>query len=523
MADVPINDLASMGLIKDIPAYQLPPEAFTEALNGRFKQDGWERLPGFTQVFGTLSGAPYFVLPLKTPAGEVWWIYCSLTAAFLYNGSTHDDITRAVGGAYNATGAENFNATFLGGIPIINNGADDPQFLADYSAGTNLADLTNWPANSTAKVFRAFGPTLVAVNNNDNGTNYPHLVRWSHPADPGSVPSSWDYTDDTIDAGRTDLPDTESGPLLNALMLRNQMVLYKEAATWLMRRIGGQFIFSFDPFLVTSGLLNQRCVSLTGDGKYHFVVTQDDIIIHDGNQAQSIVDKRMRRTIFNQLSTQTYGKAFVFANPFEQEMWFAYPEAGNTAPTRALVWSYGAGPQGGVLFESEFTAQCAATGDLEEAGSTWDSLTNTWDAASSPWSTSDRRKVVIGDPVTSKLYEFDDGTTRDGAAFTATLAREFLAVIGRRRSGEPIVDFTKRKLVTRIWPKIEGGPINIRVGVTDTVLGSITWSATQSFNPATQLYCDFSANGQTFAVEFSGNVAFKVKGYTVEVFIVGRF
>jgi hypothetical protein len=523
LPDFEFNDIASIGLIRDIPAHQLPPEAFTTAMNGRFTRDGFRTMDGWTQVFGTLSGGPYFVQAIRTPSAETWWVYASLTAYYLFDGATHDDISRTVGGAYNSTGAKDFNCTFLGGVPIFNNGIDAPQFLANYTPGTNLADLTNWGAGDTAKVFRAFGPNLVALNVEDSGVAYPSLVWWSHPADPGTVPSSWDYTDETKDAGRTDLPDSEAGVLLNGLPLRGQMILYKENSTWLMRRIGGNQIFQFDQLFVTSGLLCSRAAALTGDGKFHFVVTQDDIIRHDGNDAVSIIDKKMRRTLFSQIDTQAFAQSFVFTNPLQTEMWFCYPSTGQTVPDQAIVWNYGTGPEAGVLYEAEVPFQCATLGDLEESGSTWDSDTDTWDSDGSPWNTSDRRKVVVGDPVTGKLYQLDDGITRDGATFTATLQREGLAILGRRRSGEPIVDFKKRKFIRRVWIKGSGGPFNVRVGFADLVDGAITWSGAQSFDPSSALFVDVAGSGQVIAVEFSGTTAFNVNGYTLELMGAGRF
>ena len=279
MAEVEIDKIASFGAIADVPAYQLPPEAWTTALNMRARDNGLESLLGWAQVFGTPTVAPHFLMPISGVA-QNFWIYTSLTKAYVYDGATHTDITRTVGGDYTAAATEDWNGTLLGGIPILNDGSDVPQFWATQSVGTKLANLTNWPAALRAKVIRAFGPFLVGFSLIDSGNALPHTAQWSHPAVPGAVPSSWDYTNTTLDAGRKDFPDVQSGILQDALPFGQTMFVYKESSTWKMRFIGGRFIFDFgeSAWLTTSGILAARCVCNTSDGTKQVVVTQDDII-----------------------------------------------------------------------------------------------------------------------------------------------------------------------------------------------------------------------------------------------------
>src|SRR5262245_61859086 len=193
MSVIEIAVLRTIGLIRDQEGNYLPPEAWTYARNMRAVADGIERIGGQTQVFGTPGVAPHFAIPISTTS-QTYWLYTSLTKGYVYDGTTHTDITR-VSGDYTAGNTRDWNGTLLGGVPILNNGSDTPQQWATLSPATKLTPLSNWPASTTAKVIRAFGPTLIALNLVESGTSFPHLVRWSHPADPGTVPSSWDYTD----------------------------------------------------------------------------------------------------------------------------------------------------------------------------------------------------------------------------------------------------------------------------------------------------------------------------------------
>lgn len=524
MPEIEINDLSMVGVVSDVPPYQLPPEAFSLGNNMRFTDDDVERLLGWAQVFGAPPIAPEFLMPIST-ADSNYWLFSGLTKIYSYDGSDYTDVTRTVGGDYNAADGADWNGTILGGIPIFNNGIDVPQFKANMSSGTHFENLTNWPATQRAKLLRSFGPFLIALNLTDTGVSYPHLVQWSSEADPGSIPGSWDYTDATVDAGRKDLEDVNSGVLLDALPLQGTMYLYKEQSTWKMSFIGGRFIFDFKALFETSGILAPRCVALTGDGTKHVVATQDDIIWHNGNRVQSILNKRQRSTLFNELDTLSYVNSFLFSNPLRSEMWFCYPTQGNVYPNKAIIWNYRHGGEAGVITNADgITFRHAAVGNID-AGSeeTWEDGDDEWDEDTGPWSTFDRHKVLLAGTEQQKLLQLDSGTTRDGVAFTGTLQREGLSLIGRKRNGDWIVDHKRDKMWQRLWPKIQGGPVSIRVGVAQTVRGATTWGPAITFDPATDRFADpDSAAGMALAVEFSAAAAWRMSGYKVEIALLGE-
>jgi len=163
---IEIDDVASVGVVRDTPAHQLPPEAWTLAENVRFNDTSISRIAGETQIFGTPGVAPYFS-QFVSSASQPWWLYAGLQKIYAYDGATHTNITRQSAGVdvnYIASGAVDWNGTLLGGIPILNDGADVPQYWAAYSAAQKMQNLPNWTANMLAKVVRAFGPYLMACN-----------------------------------------------------------------------------------------------------------------------------------------------------------------------------------------------------------------------------------------------------------------------------------------------------------------------------------------------------------------------
>lgn len=528
--DIEIDDVAALGVIRDQPPYQLVPEAWSYGENVRYRDGGVEGLGGWTEVFTGTHIAPYFLMPVRT-SSLVFWIYTSLTAAASYDGTTHSDITRAVGGAYTATAAQDWNGTILGGVVILNNGSDLPQFTLPAATVPLLANLTNWPAGYRAKIVRSLGNYLVAFNITKAGVNYPHLVLWSHPADPGTVPSSWDVTNPAVDAGENDLSDVNSGIILDALPLGSAMFIYKESSIWRMSYIGGRFVFDFKTFAEGSGILAPRCVCLTPDGTRHVVVTQDDIVWHNGNgQPTSILTKRQKKYLFDNLDSDNYATAFLAPHPEFNEIWFHYPTQGAAVPNSILIWNYKENSVGPLSEASGTSFQNMVPGPIEvPSDEAWDDGDDEWDADTGPWAQLQRRKTVAVDPVAGKFYALDVGTTRGGTTFTSTLRREALAMVGKKRNGEWIVDFKQKKLLRGIWPKLQGPSMQVRVGSQQTPEGATTWGSYKSFDPSTDIWVDTiedgAAEGRAISVEFfcPTGAGWRLDGYKVDLTLLGQF
>lgn len=530
MKSIDLDLIASIGSVRDVPPYMLPPEAWSLALNMRAIDNGLESLLGWEQVFGTPGVAPSFLMPVSTLALN-YWLYSSLTKIYVWNGASHTNITRQTAGVdvnYTPSSGASWNGTLLGGVPILNNGSDVPQFWSPTTVATKMQNLTNWQAAVRARVIRAFGPFLVAFNITDTGVVYPHLVRWSHPADPGSIPSSWDVTDPTKDTGQTDLPDVNAGIILDALPLGSTMFIYKESSTHKMTYIGGRAIMDFGQaaWLPTMGILASRCVAITGDGLRHVVATQDDIITHNGSSVDSVLDKRQRRRLLNEMDQTNYVNSFMFDNPFYKEMWFCYPGTGQSQPDRALIMNY-SNQNSWVITEVDgITFRHAAAGRVEAPSEElWsDNSTEAWDTDTGPWSLLLRRRVLLAGTAATKIYNMDKTITRDGTAFATRLQREGLSVLGQDRRGSWIVDHQVEKLLTRLWPKIQGGPINVRVGGQAVVNGSTSWGDSVSFNPSSELTADIlPTSGRSISVEFSttGNISWRIDGYKIEIDSIG--
>lgn len=241
MPRISVHNVGTLGVIKDLPPHVMPPEAWSDGRNARFIDGQGAKIAGHTQVFsGSLHG-PEFAMTLQT-AAQIFWIYASLNKASVYEGGSHFDITRA-SGDYTTADGRDWNGGVLGGIPILNNGANIPQYWPSLNVATRLDNLPNWTVGAICKVMRPFRNFLIALNITESGVQKPHRVRWSSSADPGTVPQTWDPSDPTKDSGEFDLSDVNAGAIVEAFPLRDAFVIYKENSTWAMRFIGGQSIF----------------------------------------------------------------------------------------------------------------------------------------------------------------------------------------------------------------------------------------------------------------------------------------
>ena len=77
-----ITGLGTVGIIKDQPAYTLPPNAWSDGRNVRMSEGSVEKFLGHRQAIGTPTAAPYFVLPIKT-ATAAYWIYAGIIFAII--------------------------------------------------------------------------------------------------------------------------------------------------------------------------------------------------------------------------------------------------------------------------------------------------------------------------------------------------------------------------------------------------------------------------------------------------------
>ena len=150
---VPINDLGKVGIIRDTPPYQLPPNVWSDGNNVRFLDNGVKKCAGYEEVFATLPFGPYYIFPFLDNAGIYHWLAFGISNAAVWTGSAWLDITRQKTGQLDG-------ALSASDVTIV---LDDTSYFP--SSGT-IAIGTNLTDDATTNLYEE-----IAYGANNTGTS----------------------------------------------------------------------------------------------------------------------------------------------------------------------------------------------------------------------------------------------------------------------------------------------------------------------------------------------------------------
>jgi|TARA_R110000824_G_scaffold91867_1_gene223182 hypothetical protein len=509
------------------------------------------------------------------------------------------DITRT-SGAYSTTAAENWTSTIIGGVLVMTNNFDKPQYWALTNgtplSSTKMQDLTNWPSltlldgaitgtgvpspdevvvdstvdfptsgtftvdsedisytgktatkftgigrgeNGTTaathldnapafvtvytKSIRAFRSFLIALNIKRGGVSYPRVVKWSTEAGIQGVPSSWNETTSTVDAGEFELADTK-GDIQDGLQLRDTFMIYKEDATYSMSFVGTPFIFSFRQLSPTIGAIAKNCVAEFDGG--HAIFGKGNFYINDGQRLKPILPQKLKEYVFSSIDAENVEKCFVATDYGRTEILFCFTSGDSTTPSpdKAVVWNYISNT---FVIRNLPGVAHMGFGNVSnpESFSIWSAATATWTTAVGPWvmSYDEKDKVLLfADPANTKLYRDRSGNKEDTTNMTSFIERTGITL---NEQGQP--DHTTVKRISSIWPKMSiagSDSILIYLGTQMSTEGGISWNSPVSFNPDTQSKVSVRGTGKLYAVRFESttDMAWELDGYAIEVSNAGK-
>ena len=509
------------------------------------------------------------------------------------------DITRS-SGAYSATADETWTSTIIGGVLVLTNNYDKPQYWALTNgvplSATLMQDLANWPSltlldgaitgtgvpspdeivvdsttdfptsgtftvdsedisytgktatkftgigrgengttaathlddapafvNVYVKSMRAFRSFLVGLNVKRGGVNYPRLVKWSTEAGLQSVPSSWNETTSTVDAGEFELADTK-GDILDGLQLRDTFMIYKEDATYSMSYVGTPFIFSFRQLSPTIGAIAKNCVAEFDGG--HAIFGKGNFYINDGQRLKPILPQKLKEYVFTEIDGAQVNKCFVAADYGRTEILFCFTSDGapTNQPDRAVVWNYITN-----TFVIRDLPDVAHMGygnvGNPTTSSSWASTTSTWSTIAGPWTMSydlQDKVLLFVDPSNTKLYRDRSGNQEDTTDMVSFIERTGITL---NASGQP--DHTTVKRISSIWPKMSinsTNEINVYLGTQMSTQDGVSWSSPVTFNPDSQAKVSIRGTGKLYGVRFESttDMNWELDGYTIEVEDAGR-
>ena len=495
---------ASRGFNADLTPEELQPGAWSNVTNMRFLNGYAQRFNGTARVFDAPTITPHFIAPYQTPTKR-YWLHAGTEKVFADDGTTRTEITPA--SAFTGAVDDRWSAVTFGGVFVCNNGVNVPQFW-NGDTGTDLAAIPGWDANERCASIHAFKNYLVALNITKTSTKYPHMVKWSHTAVAGALPTSWDEIDLTKDAGETDLAETPD-LLIDALPLGDSLIIYKERSMYRMSFIGAPYIFQFQRIPGEVGMLFRGCGVETPVG--HVVLTAGDVVVNTGQGVQSIADGQIRKYIFNNISTTNYKKAFVTSNPQKNEVLVCFPFEGSTYCNKAAVWNWSTKTWG--LRDLE-NVTFGATGQIENlSAGTWSSDTEAWSLDTSSWNENEyspnESRLLFSE--TTRISAFDVSSGDDGStALSGTL----------ERTGMTFDDAYTSKLIKGVYPRIDapvGTQVTIQVGGAMYPDSATTWSDPVTFTTGNNVKADCFAHGKFLAIRFTASAPWRMRSFDLDV------
>ena len=469
-----LSGLDEVGLVTDLPPWQIPVNAASDIQNVRFNDgaaeaiyqhrsilsdtfaiDGltayqsgkgfgrqiiWANSNGDLKIYGTDDGAVYTVYTGATPITwsgntQKWSWHTSVDMAFACHADQYPlYLVEPEGRWY--------------GTPVANNFAllpwdDTPQTWADV--------------DKTAVGLRSLANQLIAFNTIESGVNYSARIRWSEPYLPGDVPRTWDEGDTSSICGYYDISDTE-GPIWDLLSLKTSAFVYKADGVWRMFKTGGDDIYGFEAAFPNMRALISDCVCNLGDGR-HLVVTPDDVLVHNGVDVSSVATGLIRSRLFGALNGAALVQVQAEYLPLREEAWITFPE-GSTVDT-ALIWNKVTGSWS----ERQIPSIRQLARMRPESVTTRDGDFLTW------------AEYPIAGSSDNDIYELD--TVTDAAGVAPTCYWE--------RTGLSLENWTTHSFIRRIHLRMDNRiPVTVKVGYQMVPNGAVTWEATRTFDADTE-------------------------------------
>jgi len=500
-------ELAPVGVCLDLPPFSAPPELYTSCRNMRVSGAGMERANGQAPFLDPPLIVPKFVQPVYNANGAAW-LYAGADGVAVADGVQHVDVTPA--GWADFLGGRMTGVSFSG-YAVFNDPAAPPWAWTGSFAPGSVIPLPGWLAGKSAKCIAALGNFLFAgsVGSDD-------VVAWSDVAAPGNLPATWTPTAANF-AGSLSLP-VGVGPVQCMRAMGQELMVYRTGGTWGMYYAGRPFVHQARR-VAEVGAASTNCVADV-NGR-HAILTAGDIVITDGISVRSIGDRRVKKSIFANVSEEGLTVCHAFKLETRSEVWFCLALGRDDACSIAYVWDYARDAwslvdlPGTTHAASGYLPFDTVVDEWDTDAGTWDSDFKTWDATpQGGW----QLRAVAAVPDENKMIVLDYGDT----LFNEAPIEGFC-----ERLSMPVGNPNYAKLVNRLFPRFNATPgtiISVQVGGQVNAADPVTWEPAYPFTVGADTAVDANVVGRFLSVRFASNSinAWSVAGFGIEYQTKGR-
>ena len=330
MANLPIRNVGTIGVISDVNPHDLPMNAFSDGANVVFQNNKVERAPVFKNTFslGAMSGAAEELSPLTAYSfthplnGAVFGVARRDNSVVEYSGGAASDVTPTAV-TPSGTQAVPFTQTQIAGLSVICRDVTEP-YVKDPVASTayQLMSVGDWPSADRAVSMRGFKDFIIAMNVTEGGTTSDTKVKWCDALQYRQNPTTIVWTPSASNLAGSNVLTDFSSPILDGLELGNRFIIYSENESAVMEYTGSSFLFSFKPLFKHDGVINKNCIANTG--RVHYVFGSDDLYMHDGITAKSLAQDRVKNRVYAELDREAINRCFVHYDDDKQLVYYCY-------------------------------------------------------------------------------------------------------------------------------------------------------------------------------------------------------
>lgn len=455
------------GHILDIDPSEVADQYLTRAHNVNTRKGFPSRRGGRRVAYSGVATLDAFHLLNLSLNSFNWWMLFGESAIQAVESTNAFDITFA--GMQTIENPHEWSSTLLNGIPVFSNGKD-PILYWDGLGANDALKIPDWDATTAAKFVVAFRFHLFALNIDGpgGGGTFDNLVMWSDAAEPGTLPASWTPGAGN-EAGSAIIADTP-GRAIMGLPLGAQLMVYKPTSVYAFEYAGQppDNIFTVRPVNRSLGALGPHCVREIGTR--HLVVGNDDVVLTDGLNVNSIAENRIKLALANTIDETYAQNSYVVRDLNKREVWVCVPEAGSQFATIAHIWDE---RRDTWTTQDLIATRYGTTGyviDTTESG-VWDSDAEAWDDDLSGWNAGTVGSITrVVNAQDAELYVED---TNDTLSVTAQIAKYDMA----------FDDDAADKFVQRVYIRGTGlgfADVTFRLGGRASPDDAITWQSSQS-------------------------------------------
>lgn len=494
--DISLGSLGFTGLNLDINPADLPPQIFNRGLNVEFKGSHIEPMvQEIVRATHPQPGSPIYLLESFFVAGNVLcWLACTETKAFVLYMGVWTDVTPA-----DFLPSTKYQTAKINGFILLNNGRQKPYYVDIHNPLTKLLSYSVWPDNLLCEVITSIEGILVGCGViNSSGIFNKQLVIWSDIADPGFLPTNFNFSDPASRAGFTTLEGDEFA--VAAVYLENRIQLYRSLSIYDISFVGGNSVLAFSRRQLQPNLLSRNAVAAFR--RSHFGIGDGYFFEYNGFDITPLGKDIVSDYFFSKVNQSMLELVTVVYDSALDQIVIAYPEGTATACNRALLFDM----QKKIWKHRELDLVTAiGLGHFPEDSDlvAWEDLTTSWADWTDTWlityTKSEKSNLVLSSP--GGLYKIPTS----GLPKEISAQRLYIAFDSKDQSGTPDVNRHLRKLFTECWPEVYG-TVRYRFGYAENTQDVFAWTGWELFNGDFQQKTSHAFAGKYVAIELSNNI-----------------